>query len=45
MNLSDLDLLRVHVLSAVLVGPRRDKNCHRGYRQSEFQISLLSYRD
>ena len=25
-------------------GPRREKTCLRGFRQSEFQISLLSYR-
>ena len=26
-------------------GPCRDKACHRGFRQSETQTSLLSYRD
>ena len=26
-------------------GPRRDKTCLRGFRQSKFQTSLLSYRD
>ena len=26
-------------------GPRREKTCLRGSRQSEFQTSLLSYRD
>ena len=26
-------------------GPRRDKTCLRGFRQSEIQASLLSYRD
>ena len=26
-------------------GPRREKTCLRGVRQSEFQNSLLSYRD
>ena len=26
-------------------GPRREKTCLRGFRQSEFQSSLLSYRD
>ena len=31
-----------HVLS---YGPRREKTCLRGFRQSEFQTSLLSYRD
>ena len=28
-----------------LTGPCRKKNCLRGFRQSEFQTSLLSYRD
>ena len=27
------------------LGPRRDKTCLRGFRQSEIQTSLLSYRD
>ena len=27
------------------LGHRRDKTCFRGYRQSETQTSLLSYRD
>ena len=27
------------------LGPRREKTCLRGFRQSEFQTSLLSYRD
>ena len=26
-------------------GPRREKTCLRGFRQSEFKNSLLSYRD
>ena len=26
-------------------GPRREKTCLRGFRQSEFQTTLLSYRD
>ena len=26
-------------------GPHRDKTCLWGFRQSEFQTSLLSYRD
>ena len=26
-------------------GPRREKTCLRGFRQSEIQTSLLSYRD
>ena len=29
----------------VLYGPRREKTCLRGFRQSEFQTNLLSYRD
>ena len=29
----------------IIMGPRRDKTCLRGFRQREFQISLLSYRD
>ena len=28
-----------------LYGPRRDKTCLWGFRQSKFQTSLLSYRD
>ena len=28
-----------------LYGPRREKTCLQGFRQSEFQTSLLSYRD
>ena len=27
------------------IGPRREKTCHPGFRQCEFEISLLSYRD
>ena len=27
------------------LGPRREKTCLRGFRQSEFQTSHLSYRD
>ena len=30
---------------ASVFGPRRDKTCLRGFRQSEIQTSLLSYRD
>ena len=26
-------------------GPRREKTCLRGFRQGEFQTSLLGYRD
>ena len=28
-----------------LFGPRREKTCLRGFRQSEFQTSLTNYRD
>ena len=28
-----------------LNGPRREKTCRRGFRQSKIQISLLRYRD
>ena len=28
-----------------IIGPRREKTCLRGFRQNEFQTSLLSYRD
>ena len=31
--------------SFVSFGPRREKTCLRGFRQSEIQTSLLSYRD
>ena len=30
---------------ATIIGPRREKTCLRDFRQSEFQTSLLSYRD
>ena len=29
----------------LIYGPRGEKTCLRGVRQSEFQISLLNYRD
>ena len=29
----------------ISIGPQRDKTCLRGFRQSETQPSLLSYRD
>ena len=29
----------------LIYGPRREKTCPRRFRQSEFQTSLLSYRD
>ena len=32
-------------LDMVIIGPRREKTCLRGVRQSDFQTSLLSYRD
>ena len=28
-----------------IYGPRREKTCLRGFRQSEFQTGLISYRD
>ena len=31
--------------SMFIYGPRREKTCLRGFRQAEFQTSLLSYRD
>ena len=34
-----------HVCEEALSGPRRDKTCLRCYQRSEFQTSLLSYRD
>ena len=33
------------VLLQTPYGPRREKTCLRGFRQSEIQTSLLSYRD
>ena len=33
------------MLHSSLIGPRREKTCLRGFRQSEIQTSLLSYRD
>ena len=30
---------------ATSYGPRHDKTCLRGFRQSKFQTTLLSYRD
>ena len=29
----------------IIIGPRREKTSLRGFHQSEFQTSLLSYRD
>ena len=29
----------------IIIGPRRDKTFLRGFRQSEIQTSLISYRD
>ena len=37
--------LQVHLLVKIINGPRREKSCLRGFHQSEFQTSLLSYRD
>ena len=41
---------RGHVISIIIswadpYGPGREKTCLRGFRQSEIQTSLLSYRD
>ena len=36
--------IRIQLLS-VIFGPRREKTCLWGFRQSEIQTSLLSYRD
>ena len=33
------------IISGDHMEARREKNCLRGFRQSEFQTSLLSYRD
>ena len=40
-DLEDMEEL----LEMRLIGPQRKKNCLRGFRQSETQTSLLSYRD
>ena len=34
-----------HILERFQYGPRRDKTCLRGFRQSKTQTSLLSYSD
>ena len=39
------DTIQMDLIVEVLYGPRREKTCLRGFRQSEFQTSLLSYRD
>ena len=41
------DFLVVQILSMkhVINGPRREKTCLRGFRQSKFQTSLFSYTD
>ena len=39
------DNSRIAFIEAVTYGPRREKACLRGFRQSEFQTGLLSYRD
>ena len=33
------------LIDTYIIGPRRKKTCLRGFRQSEIQTSLLSYRD
>ena len=34
-----------HSINPISFGPRRERACLRGFRQCEFQTSLLSYRD
>ena len=34
-----------HTVDVLKFGPRHEKTCLRGFRQSEIQTSLLSYRD
>ena len=34
-----------HLCVKIIIGPRREKTCLRGFRQSEIQTSLLSYKD
>ena len=36
---------KVHHKVSLLLGPRREKTCLRGFRQSRTQTSLVSYRD
>ena len=46
--LADVIMIKPHVIAHLYsgkYGPRRDKTCLRGVRQSEFQNSLHSYRD
>ena len=38
-------LLPDAIIIEIIIGPRRDKTCLRSFRQSEFQTSLLSFRD
>ena len=40
---TEIPVLEEHWIE--LNGPRREKTCLRGVRQSEFQTSLFSYRD
>ena len=44
LSLNSINRL-LHWESEVLNGPRREKTCLLGLRQSEFQTSLFSYRD
>ena len=43
----DIDSVSQNTITHLLFahGPRREKTCLRGFRQSEIQASLLSYRD
>ena len=47
INEHGVGYFKVHVVilepNRFLFGPQREKTCHRGFRQSETQASLLSY--
>ena len=47
MNNYDLTYQKKKALAIMVVayGPRREKTCLRGFQQSEFRTSLLSYGD
>ena len=48
VNITKLEtkvLICIEFVSALINGPRREKNCLRGFRQSETQTNLLSYQD
>ena len=44
-NAAAVSLDHIITDSEKLIGPRREKTCLRGFRQSEIQTSHLSYRD